>query len=69
MILPSQARDTHRKTQQKRRTFCRDPAWLREQDQHYAWSTNWGSHPPGEGRMLTPNITVGRNVLGLQQFP
>ena len=47
----------------------RDPEWLRTQDQHYAWSTNFGSHPPGEGRLLTPNITVGRDVLGLQQFP
>ena len=47
----------------------RDPVWLRTQDQHYAWSTNWASHPPGEGRLLTPNITIGRDVLGMQQFP
>ena len=47
----------------------KDPAWLLKQNQHYAWSTNWGSHPPGEGKLLTPNITVGRDVLGLQQYP
>jgi hypothetical protein len=47
----------------------RDPGLLRTQDQHYAWSTNWGSHPPGEGQLLTPNITVGIDVLGLQQYP
>jgi hypothetical protein len=47
----------------------KDPAWLRTQDQHYAWSTNWASHPPGEGNLLTPNISIGRDVLGLQQFP
>lgn len=49
----------------------RDPAWLRTQDQFYAWSTNWFSHPPGEGLLLTPNITseIGHNVLGLQQYP
>jgi hypothetical protein len=47
----------------------RDPGWLRRQDQHYAWSTNFESHPPGEGRLLTPNITVGGDMLGLQQYP
>ena len=49
----------------------RNPSFLLLQDQHWAWSTNWGSHPGGsrgEGRLLTPNITVGHS-LGTQQFP